>query len=183
MTFNEKKTTQAASKLLTLANKQMNYMKLIKLLYLMDRKALIHWGRPITGDQYFSMPRGPVLSSVLDLIHEKPFRGREGFWVKHISPPANYEVELIQDAGRDELSAAEEKLIVEIYEEFGPFDPFILVDHLHEMLPEWTPLTQGCRPIEYADILKAGQRTPEEIQAIQNELDHLGIIQSLFSDQ
>ena len=47
----------------------MSYMKLIKLLYLADREALLRWGRPITFDAYVSMDRGPVLSSVLDLIN------------------------------------------------------------------------------------------------------------------
>src|ERR1022692_1541243 len=43
----------------------MNYMLLIKLLYLLDRRALSLWGRPVTGDDYFSMKYGPVLSEVL----------------------------------------------------------------------------------------------------------------------
>lgn len=183
MTFNEKKTTQAAARFLTLAGKRMNYMKLIKLLYLMDRAALIRWGRPVTGDKYFSMKLGPVLSEVLDLINEKPKPGNEGFWVKHISPASNYEVWLTEDAGRDELSQAEEKLIVEIDQTFGHLDPFDLVDYLHVILPEWTKLTEGCAPIRYADILIAEQRSPQEISAIQNELDHLQFMRSLFSAQ
>jgi uncharacterized phage-associated protein len=183
MTFNEKKTTQAAARLLGLANKRMNYMKLIKLLYLVDREALIRWGRPVTGDKYFSMKYGPVLSSVLDLINEQPFPGREGFWVKHISPASDYEVWLIQDAGCDELSQAEEKLIGEIYQTFGHLDPFDLVDHLHNSLPEWTKVTEGCTPIQYEDILTAGQKSPQEIRAIQDELEHLQFMRSLFAVQ
>ncbi len=33
----------------------MSYMKLIKLLYIVDRQALISWGRPITYDCYMSL--------------------------------------------------------------------------------------------------------------------------------
>jgi len=54
--FNEAKATQAAALLLKLRGGRMNYMKLIKLLYLVDRTALIRWGRPVTFDSYCSMP-------------------------------------------------------------------------------------------------------------------------------
>jgi len=181
MKFNEKKTTQAASRLLRCADGQMNYMKLIKLLYLTDRKALIQWSRPVTGAKYYSMKLGPVLSEVLDLLNEKPFPGREGFWVQHISAPSDYEVKLIQEAGNDELSEAEEELIDEVYREFGRFDQFRLSDYLHMILPEWKHVTEGCLPIPYADILEAGKKSPEEISAIESELADVQLIHSLFS--
>ena len=76
----------------------MNYMKLIKLLYLMDREALIRWSRPVTGAKYYSMRLGPVLSEVRDLLTEPTMPGQEGYWAKHISPPSEYEVTLVQDA-------------------------------------------------------------------------------------
>jgi len=183
MKFNEKKTTQAASKFLLLARGQMNYMKLIKLLYLTDREALIRWSRPVTGDKYFSMKHGPVLSEVLDLLNEAPVPGNESFWPQHISAPSNYEVKLVQEAGRDELSEAEEELIDEIYQKFGRFEPFRLVDYLHANLPEWKPVTAGCEPIRYADILEAGKKSSKEISAIESELDDVQLIHSLFSAQ
>ena len=43
-----------------------DYIKLIKLLYLADRAALIETGSPITGDRYVSMKFGPVLSNVFE---------------------------------------------------------------------------------------------------------------------
>jgi uncharacterized phage-associated protein len=46
----------------------MAYIKLIKLLYLADREALLRWGRPITTDRHVSMPKGPVVSQIYDLI-------------------------------------------------------------------------------------------------------------------
>jgi uncharacterized phage-associated protein len=180
MRFNEQKTTQAAARFLNLADKRMNYMKLIKLLYLMDREALIRWGRPVTGDKYFSMKLGPVLSEVLDLLSEKPAPGHEGFWVKHISAPSNYEVQLEQEAGHDELSEAEEELIDEIYRRYGHFEPFSLANHLHEILPEWHRVTEGCVPIRYTDILEAGQKSPKEIRTIQRELEYMEFIQDRF---
>jgi len=40
----------------------MHYVKLIKLLYLADREALLRWGAPITTDRYVSMTMDPPLA-------------------------------------------------------------------------------------------------------------------------
>ena len=92
MRFNEVKATQAAARILRNRGGRMSYMKLIKLLYLADREALARWGRNITTDNYVSMPHGPVLSHVLDLITDQPnpFLA-ETFWARHISEPERYE--------------------------------------------------------------------------------------------
>jgi len=178
--FNEKKTTQAASRLLKLAGGRMNYMKLIKLLYLADRGAFLRWGRPMSGDAYFSMRWGPVLSEVHDLITEVPNPDRQSSWSEHISASSNYEVELRKDAGDDELSKAEERLIDEIFAAYGHYGPFELVDLLHKTLPEWKEVQSGRTPIEYREILQAGGKTPEEIDEIESELDSLRLIESIL---
>jgi uncharacterized phage-associated protein len=92
--FNEKKATQAAAYLLKRRGGTMSYMKLIKLLYLADRKALVRWGRPITTDRYLSMERGPALSHVLDLATDGENPGSDSIWAAVISEPSNYEVSL-----------------------------------------------------------------------------------------
>ena len=108
--FNERKATQAAARLLKLRGAQMSYMKLIKLLYLADRTALLRWGRPITTDSYVSVERGPVLSRVLDLATDEEVPGQHSVWAEHITEPEHYSVRLRKDPGADELSAAEDQL-------------------------------------------------------------------------
>ena len=49
----------------------MSRIKVLKLLYIADRKSLELWERPITFDTYYSMKEGQVLSGVLDLINNK----------------------------------------------------------------------------------------------------------------
>lgn len=178
--FNQKKTTQAAARFLALAGGRMNYMKLIKLLYLTDRGALLRWGRPVSGDKYFLMKFGPVLSEVHDLITEVPSPGEESFWTKHISPPSNYEIELKAEPGNDELSKAEGKLIDEIFSAYGHYDPFDLVDLLHRTLPEWREITSGSLPLEYREILQLGGVAPEAIEEIESELDNLRLVSSVL---
>jgi hypothetical protein len=46
----------------------MSYIKLIKLLYLVDREALLLHGRPVTTDRYVQTDQGPSLSQINDLI-------------------------------------------------------------------------------------------------------------------
>lgn len=72
--FNERRATEAAAKFLKLRGGRMSYLKLIKLLYLLDREALLRWGRPVTTDRYVSMDNGPVVSRIYDLIRRSPLR-------------------------------------------------------------------------------------------------------------
>ena len=48
--FNERRATEAAARFLKLRGGRMKYLKLIKLLYFLDREALLRWGRPVTTD-------------------------------------------------------------------------------------------------------------------------------------
>jgi hypothetical protein len=179
--FNEKKTTQAAARFLTLAGGRMNYMLLIKLLYLLDRRSLSRWGRPVTGDDYFSMKHGPVLSEVLDLITGMPDPGGAGYWAQHISEPAHYVVELAANPGDDELSEAEEGAIEAIFKKFGNYNQFDLAAQLHKILEEWQPVEHARIPITYRDILKAAKKSPEEIEAIEEEVSSLSRVERMFS--
>ncbi len=78
--FNERRATEAAAKFLKLRGGRMSYLKLIKLLYLLDREALLRWGRPVTTDRYVSMDNGPVVSRIYDLIREEPAPGTDPVW-------------------------------------------------------------------------------------------------------
>jgi len=91
--FREDKTTQAAARLLKLRGGAMSNCKLITLLYLLDREALLRWGRPVTYDCYYSMPHGPVLSYTLDLIHGEE-AGGSTYWSRFIASKSNHEVRL-----------------------------------------------------------------------------------------
>jgi len=150
----------------------MSYMKLIKLLYLVDREALLRWGRPVTTDRYVSMDRGPVLSAILDLITEGPRPGSQGTWPEYISEPQGHEVVLRKDASTDELSRAEEELIAEIFREHGGKSRWELVDLAHA-LPEWRDPNGSAIPISYSDVLEAGGMSPQEAAAVVEELESL----------
>ena len=68
--FNLDKTIQAAAYLLKQEPEcRMNYMRLLKMLYIANRQSLKTRDVPICGDKAYAMKRGPVLSATLDLIN------------------------------------------------------------------------------------------------------------------
>jgi uncharacterized phage-associated protein len=170
--FNEAKATQAAARFLSLRGGQMSYMKLIKLLYIVDRQALLRWGRPVTTDRYVSMDRGPVLTHTLELITGGVPPNQRSVWADHISEPEHYLVRLHTEAGTDELSDAEIALIEEVFAKYGAMNRWKIVDLVHTF-PEWQNPDGSAIPISYSDILKAGGKTDLEVAAIEDELDNL----------
>lgn len=168
--YREDKATQAAARLLELHGGRMNYMKLIKLLYLAERAALVRWGRPITFDQYYSLPHGPVLSLTYNRIVDEPDPEQRSYWHQYISAPQNYVVELERHAPNDQLSQAEEELLDSIYGEFGQLDQWQLRDATHE-LPEWVDPDGSSVPITARDILLAEGYSEQDVREIESALE------------
>lgn len=168
--FDEAKATQAAARFLKLRGEKMSYMKLLKLLYLADRTALLRWGVPLTTDRWVAMKHGPVLSNVYSLIVDEQAARSSGVWARYISAPDQYEVQLLSnDVPNDKLSRAEEKLIDEMYEGYGHYNRWDLVEHLHNVLPEWNNPGETSRPISLRDILGL-EHTDADTEAIEQEL-------------
>jgi uncharacterized phage-associated protein len=169
--FDETKATQISSLILKMRGGRMHYIKLLKLLYLIDREALTRWGVPVTTDSYASMDHGPVVSNIFNLItDDKP----KPVWSKYISAPlGDYEIELLANAPKpstDKLSRAEEKLIAEIYKAFGHRNRWdIIHNHMHK-LSEWKNPEGTSIPIHIRQILEAVGEDQAEIRATLREL-------------
>jgi hypothetical protein len=169
--FDESKATQVAVSILKRRGGRMHYIKLLKLLYLVDRASLIKWGTSVTTDHHVSMDNGPVCSNILRLITEE--NREKPVWSKFISPPmGEFEVELQtqENLPNGKLSRAEEKLIDEVYEEFGYRNRWDLIDNVMHKLPEWQDPHGSAIHIRLQSILEAGEEKPEEIRATMREL-------------
>jgi uncharacterized phage-associated protein len=177
--FNELKATQAAARLVTLRGGSMSYIKLIKLLYLADREALIRWGRPITTDRFVSMDIGPVVSRIYELIRDEPPPTSVRIWHECISDPDHYEVRLLRDPGSSELSRREQEVIDEVYAQHGRLNRWTVVDYTRS-LPEWIYPDGGALPIEYRDILKTANKTELEISAIEEALETAALVERVL---
>lgn len=172
--LNERKATQAAARFLESNGGHMHHLKLLKLLYLLDREALLRWGFPVTNDVYYLLPHGPVPSGCYDLVLSE-----EGFWADHISSPHEHVVTLLDQAQSDELSKAEKSLIDELSTKFKKFDRFALRDYTHS-LPEWQNPNGSRVLIRIEDILRAGNKSEDQIRIIVENIEHSRVMHDLF---
>lgn len=146
--FNLPKATEVACEFLERAGGQVNVMKPVKLVYLLDRLSLDRRGIPVVGGDYLSMRNGPVTSDLLDLINAGRLCGEtNSSWEQAIRDRVNHEVKLEAKPARLHLSAAELELVDAIWVEHGERDPWQLVAWCHEHCGEWKPLSHGCAPI------------------------------------
>lgn len=179
-TFDESKAAAAAALLLKLEGGCMNYMRLIKLLYLADRESLSRLGRPISGDRFYAMKHGPVLSRVLDLIKHGGLQPPEarGPWTSHIEREG-YAVRLKVDPGVGRLSDAEVEILSAASKLFGSLDQWHLRDITHS-LPEWHDSGDTSAEILPEDILRALEKPEEEIEEVRQVALEKAYFDSIF---
>ncbi len=148
----------------------LNYTKLIKLLYLVDREALIRWDSTITKDSYSSLDNGIVLSNLYDLIRNKERPENQYLWNTYFITEG-YDLKSIikDDLPEDELSDREKGLIKEIFEKYKHYSWAELVDIVHHKLPEWKNPHGSSIPLPVNEILEKIGRTQKEIHDIEEE--------------
>ena len=167
--YQPEKTVQAAGLFLKLHGKPMEYMKLIKLLYMADRISLGNMYETITGDKYYSMNYGPVLSRVYDLIIHGPKIAPNDLWFKYISSPSNYQISLISDPGTDDLCEEEEDVIKNIYAILGGVNVW-KISNLTHFFPEWKYPDGSSIRINIEDILRVMDKSEEDISYIRKNI-------------
>ncbi|MGK7892940.1 MAG: Panacea domain-containing protein [Xenococcus sp. (in: cyanobacteria)] len=173
--FHAEKAVQAAALLLKLhrnisSQETMNYLGLLKMLYIADRIALERMDQPITGGCYFSMKYGLVIAEVHNLIKGNSTNNALDLWSKYISTCSDYNITLIEDPGDEELCEEEEDILREVYAKFGHLDPFTVAEWTH-FLPEWQqpkPINSRVK-IEVDELLKHLHKSQEEISFIRQD--------------
>ncbi len=167
--FSEKKAAQSAAFYLFKANSHLPVLKLMKLLYLAERKSLELFGYPIIGDRMVSMNNGPVLSMTLDLING--FSGPNQIWDSWVSDREEHNIALM-DPSRirsvDDLVALSESDIEAlelIWDQFGSWEKYALRDYTHQALPEWKTPSGSSYTIEIETVLSAIGLSEEDINS------------------
>jgi hypothetical protein len=152
--FDPLKTMQAIAVLMRRERlPQMNYMRLIKILYIAERECLKETGRPITGSRIVATERGPIMEEVHDLVLGRYFRAPE---FSRCFEKVHYDLVMKDDPGIGELSEFEIARLQEVAERHADDDEWEMVRHCHT-LPEWQKNDPGdsSRPIPLVDILEA----------------------------
>jgi uncharacterized phage-associated protein len=154
--FHFQRTLQAVAEFLEASpGRRMNYMRLLKLLYIAERELLAEHALPITGDQAVAMERGPVLSHTYDLILGKTDGADE--WGKFIHKD-HYDICLVNDPGRGQLSKSVLAKLHEVARRYEDMDEWDMVEETHKFA-EWKKnFAAGSKPafpIQWDDVLIA----------------------------
>jgi Protein of unknown function (DUF4065) len=150
----------------------LNVLHLIKMLYAADREALIQWNRTITGDSFFSMKNGPVLSRAYDLMCGKILGSDMEAW-KSVFTPRDGNIISLRGSGVDlgPLSRRETAVLEKAYRKFKNVPVGRLIEFLHKTLPEWKDPGGSSAPIDPRDILFQNGFSEEDVAEIEQELE------------
>lgn len=162
--FDERKAADAAALLLQLYGGEMSYAKLLKLLYVAERTSLMRYNRPIFGDRYVSMDKGPVLSRVYSLILSKGEPGT--WWPKLIERRDDYDVRLAGPTNLGSLSEADIEILVEVEQLYRKFHAYRLSVMTHEEFQEWEDPKGSSLEIPVERLLQVLGKKDNDIRQI-----------------
>ena len=149
--FDERRAAQAAARLLDKHGGTMPWLKLVKLLYLADRAALVEGGYPITGDRFIAMRFGPVLGRVLDLIKDD-CPAEDSVWHGYVVRE-RFDARLAGAADNGWLSEYDMGILDGVFDAYGCLREWDVVARTHA-LPEWKDPGDSVIPVEPEDILR-----------------------------
>lgn len=169
--MNIEKLIQAVGYILNKYKGILNYTKLIKILYLADRKSMQETGYSITGDSYVSMKDGPVLSSLYSLIKNN-FKNKaiQYYWNSKFQTD-DYDIHLLVPfLSKGKLTSSETEILDSIDKQFhnDSYSQMISFVHNPNNCPEWKN-TQSSIPLLETEILKNIGFSDNDIKVIEDE--------------
>jgi uncharacterized phage-associated protein len=181
--FNIRKATEVASLFIAREGGRLNVMKLVKLVYLLDRLSIAKRGIPVVGGVYYSMRNGPVTGELLDIINAgKLANDADASWEQYISDRERHEVALLHgEAPLECVSESEVQLLEAIYREHGQKDQWQIRDWCHANCGEWTSLQGGRENIQIEEIAVNVGKSGPEVQRISEEARESNLLNSAFS--
>ena len=137
-----------------------------------DRQAIKESNVSITGDKYYSLDNGPVLSGLYDLIKGTyPDSASQNLWNIRFAKDG-YNIVLLTDRlPFSKLSDFEKSILDEIDTRYKDASYSEMIDIVHDsaVCPEWQNPYGSRIEIEKKTILEKLGRTPEEIDFILSE--------------
>lgn len=178
--FNLLKTIQASAALLRKHGDCMDRMRLLKLLYIADRELLAETGRTLTGDCVCAMEKGPVLSTVYDLI--KGQGADAGAWQAVVQSRGS-QVALAQATGFGNLTKAELFKAEDLCERYRDTDTEDLSKLTHEFA-EWidnykTDRPPSSYPITWDEVLVA-QNAGDLVDEVEADIRDRDLVDAAF---
>jgi uncharacterized phage-associated protein len=166
------KAIQAAGVILRREGNTASRLRLLKLLYIADRRSLERFGRPIVGSKIVAMKNGPLHSQILDLLNGNCVG--ESRWASYFQNQGVL-VQLVQQPDVGLLSRSELDLLEEVTKELSEMDDWEIVEATHRF-PEWQklypdPSENTSRHIPISEILAAVGRDADRNEISQDFVD------------
>lgn len=181
--FDIDKTIAAVTLLVQKEGGQVDMFLSIKMLYLADKQALINWGKPITGDAFYSLPKGPILSEVYNLFKGRGRHENQEQWDSYFTELVNNTIRSLKEGDLGLLSEREAEVLEAARKRIHEMAPWTIAKWLHDTCPEWTDPQGGSIPIDPSIILRNAGKTEEEIKKIEESNETLRLAKVLFSGQ
>ena len=147
--FDHEKAVQVAAFFIRKSGGEIDKLKLVKLSYLADRLSFEKRSAPINFDDFFSLPHGPVPSSMLNGLDKK----FDGPW--EVIAVNGIKISLLNEVETDRLSQNDLAILDEIWNKFGLMSTWTLRNWTHKNLAEYENVTSGRASIGYDEILEA----------------------------
>jgi uncharacterized phage-associated protein len=178
--FKSRKAAQLSAFFALKAEGSVEKLKLIKLIYLTERRFLKDHEHPMLFDELYSLPHGPICSSTLNgidgIIHET-------VWDQFIARNGN-EISPVKKFTRDdfdELSDAEWEIANRIWTRFRGMTASQIRNYSHQNCPEYTEIDRGRIPISYREVLEALENPNAE--DIDREISDMRRADSILSGE
>jgi len=179
--FDIHKAAQTAHYFISRAGGEMEILKLVKLIYLADRHSLQKRRIPVVGGSYFSLKHGPVTSEVLDLINDGT-RDENSPWELLISDRAQHRVATTNSlAEYDALSASEQQMLEEVWQQFGAQGKWDLVEWTHRHCEEWSDPRGGRIEISARRLAESFAWPRAEVDDFEAELAAQNRLQEILN--
>jgi len=179
--FDARKAAQVTAFFADKAGGKINILRVTKLVYLADRLSMDRRECSITGDNFVSMPFGPVNSNTYNYMKGKA-NNRINDWREFIGAERFHNLPLtkqIEIHDLDELSRAEIKILEETWTSYKDVtDQFELAEFTHKYCPEWRDPSGSSIPIDFATVYKKLDKVDPTELAEQHQADR-ALISSL----
>ena len=177
--FDIDKTLAAAGYLLSLGNGRLSILKLVKMLYYADRMALECWHRTITGDDFYSLREGPIVSTAYDLMKGSGPKDLQERWFTFIQPRHGNTIALKHMPDTGFLSDAEKETLAASFRKIAPMSN--VSAWMHKFFPEWEDPKGSSKRIEPKTVLRLlTPLTDEQISAIEEEVAQANYVEERF---
>jgi hypothetical protein len=170
--FDARKAAQVVAFFALKAGGKINVLRATKLVYLADRLSIERRDYAITGDNYVSMPFGPVNTNTYDYMKGAASRGMAE-WSAFVGKRVENDLPLAEGVtaeALDELSRSDIAILEDTWAKFSDIEKYKLAEWTHQFCPEWKNPGDSSSPIEFATVYsKLGKADPagmeEEINA------------------